>query len=72
MTRNYKNYVTKCVAAQPDYRIDPFTGKPYRIPMALIDEVNELKLTGGYNTSRDNLCQSCFTYKSANGKCNCQ
>jgi hypothetical protein len=41
------------------------------IPFFLIDKIADEKLTGRYNTKKSNLCDSCFTYKSKNGSCNC-
>ncbi len=40
-----------------------------KIPQEVQDAAAERKLTGGYKTSKGNLCKSCFCYKPANRAC---
>jgi len=40
-------------------------------PGWLLDKIAEEKLYGGYDTSKSNFCNGCFTYKSVNNTCNC-
>ena len=40
-------------------------------PGFVLDREAEQKLTGGFNTRRSNRCGTCFTARSANGKCSC-
>lgn len=47
------------------------TPKP-KIPGWLMDKMAEEKLSGGFKTSRKNLCTSCNMYKSSNGTCGCE
>ena len=40
-------------------------------PQWVLDRIADEKFTGGYDISPANICQSCFTAKSDNGKCWC-
>ena len=42
-----------------------------RPPSWVLDAAADLKFSGGYNTSRSNMCSTCFTVRSANGSCSC-
>jgi hypothetical protein len=35
------------------------------------DEKADLKLTGGFNVKKSNICPECFQAKSKNGTCGC-
>jgi hypothetical protein len=35
------------------------------------DDAADRAFDGGYDLAKSNLCGDCFTYKSANGTCNC-
>lgn len=40
-------------------------------PQSVLDRIAERGYTRGYDLSRKNLCQSCWTYRFANGTCGC-
>jgi len=40
-------------------------------PQWVLDRMAEEKITGGYRTRKDNLCDRCHTYRSVNGACEC-
>jgi hypothetical protein len=42
------------------------------IPSYLLDKAADEKLTGGFNTKRNNICAECFQARSTNGKCGCK
>jgi hypothetical protein len=62
--------------SQPRY----LDGTPWRNTLAgkntcppgwVLDLMAERKMTGGFKTKPDNLCQGCNTYRSVNGACLC-
>lgn len=38
-------------------------------PQHVLDEEADRKFTGGFDTSKSNLCPSCFCFKPVNGEC---
>jgi hypothetical protein len=40
-------------------------------PRGRAPDESDKKLSGGFNTSRKNLCTGCGEYKSVNGACGC-
>jgi hypothetical protein len=53
-----------------NYRACPCDGKKV-FPGAILDIIEDQKLSGGFNTKRSNQCQTCFQVKSVNGACAC-
>ena len=41
------------------------------VPWNEVDRIADRKFDGGFNTSKNNLCPECHTYKSKNGSCFC-
>jgi hypothetical protein len=41
-------------------------------PSWVLDSIAERTLTGGFKTTRRNLCRACWTYRSTNGSCLCE
>jgi hypothetical protein len=50
----------------------PGFGQAHKIPQEVADAQAEAKVTGGYRTTRSNLCRTCFEYRSKNGSCACR
>lgn len=42
-----------------------------KFPGGMDDDEAELKLTGGFDTRKSNICPRCFTTRSQNGSCGC-
>lgn len=38
---------------------------------ATLDRLADLRLSGGFNTRKSNICQTCFCARSVNGSCGC-
>ena len=46
-------------------------GLPGYLIAAIADRDADQKISGGFRIDKRNLCGKCFTYRSANGTCNC-
>lgn len=44
---------------------------PFSLLAPLLDKEADRKLSGGFNTRKSNLCETCHEYKSVNGTCGC-
>jgi hypothetical protein len=65
-------YTAKQRAAYEPCDCDTTTrGVSMGIILAMADKQADLKLSGGYNTRKSNICGKCYTAKSVNGTCNC-
>lgn len=70
MTMNYRAVVAKNHQIRRDVE-GPNGFDVACPPQAVLDKIADRQISGGYSLKRANLCDGCFTYKSANGECLC-
>lgn len=70
-TLNRKALLSRSPVQHPMYNLDWMTNKPQRRRLPTDDEL-DLKLSGGFDTRRSNLCTVCYVYKTKSGACGCE